>query len=1371
MSRKLGSNAPTPMHLRLGNRYETIEQLFNKTRDINRPNKQQDVEIANTQETQWMHACKLALDLATEEQFERAVSIVKEWSIEDRKHDNPTESSYFPVIIRSSKEAEFPFKERSAVLTQYGMDALLEARLNDPSGKRGVDAEESKLGFINIETMNVKINGDYVTVNGVDLPKWSADNDASAKVGVTCSEAWFGARDARWTEACRHLPFSLASTYVTWLMLLTEQAAGNDKFNIDGHGFTNLLTGLIYLASEWATRTSKSRLKKNVDIKGRVLLESWIKGNPPAIPSWMDDWGKPMKYKYVTESDVGIKPHNDKGLAEWSKEAQLRNTPEGADTESLLRSRIPFTEADSGPPYITDSALTTSGPLRAFLCYSTAVECCGSIHLRGFTEYYKCVLHYLGTQPGKIGKQISKVSSPVARALGATSKEVMVPRRVQPSEHVWCDETDCVTVKFEDNYVLQLMCASYDIPTNWESLENKMFENELMGHCLRHIYDEYKHEHVNIHNSDLFDVITHLTNAGSAEGYVRSCLATLPVDGYMSHMKRIALEGIDSSEDKEVSQYERVHWDAIMRTILPPTPEGAVQELKALSNSRSGGADRIRFKSDRNTALANSDRETDAPFVMSSNRKNSTIAMAAHLILNPVTLKHRSSYEVPLPTGIRSVPARILRLIYNMPLPMQSLLQPLYKAMKAYMKRPTHNERYQLALNKGVVVHDSRTLINNSINCVHNPRLVSIADDASKLDQHEGPRARNVLIDALEAIPIDNGFADEFGDSYTDLMRNMLAGWNTNYFAFNVDAEQKQVMSVDTDPSGALITAEKNTVTSAGIQDMIIARTNIPQRDYLWGDDAYAMLTIPDDRNIVELIREREVIATDAGQVMDTLNGSWSGRGVHFLQVYTLWGQRMKRRTAIDHENPARYSMGDSGSLLTKYVMMGTRGGGIQMTNMLILSTIIQASRFKVFGRQFFLPFPTIAAPGGHVNMILTGFPAPNSKLWLSTNYHHIMPQHVKDRGVIKRPAVDQPEHIGARLLSEKDTLEVKVTIGGAVAQDAEGNLPTAGDLMKRAHRKLREQTRHDLYKKNKHKFLNWALTADVDLGDYSKLAYSRSTQGAAEKAIGTQTAEKHLKKWFDEKAMVRAGLISVARGAADAPIPEETESLLLNDTMHVGKVRIAWRFDNDIYLKFKHDEKHNILLFNKAMNPVKEYKYRWHPFWSQPKCMKMLLAYTGVHARPNVLTIKDLTAKFSPHRFRADLHAEDIMGLLKKVPTHMQAQALSFVGFDSHEIEEMQKHIPKIHLYEDLSELDDYSGMDDSVKCAELDRITEFLQMVMSDATYGILDDPESPELRSAVHVQFVSLLADEFNVSYACACSNEIRIRLPIPELSYDV
>jgi hypothetical protein len=291
-------------------------------------------------------------------------------------------------------------------------------------------------------------------------------------------------------------------------------------------------------------------------------------------------------------------------------------------------------------------------------------------------------------------------------------------------------------------------------------------------------------------------------------------------------------------------------------------------------------------------------------------------------------------------------------------------------------------------------------------------------------------------------------------------------------------------------------------------------------------------------------------------------------------------------------------------------------------------------------------------------------------------------------------------------------------------------------------------------------------------LGDYTKLAYSRSTQGAAEKAIGTQTSEKHLKKWFDEKAMVRAGLISSSRGSEKVPEPEETESLILNDTMRIGDIRIRWRFESDIYLKFKHDKKHKVLMYIKHANPIKEYGYRWHPFWSQPTCMKMLLAFTGVHARRDVLTIKDLTAKFSPHRFRADLHAEDVMGLLKKIPHHEHSSALSFIGFDQHEIEEMQRHIPKISLYEDMSELDEYSGMDDSIKCAATDRIFEFLELAIQDHTLGILDDQRSPEVRNAVIVQFVSLLADEFNASYACASSgDEVRIRLPIPELSYEV
>jgi hypothetical protein len=574
---------------------------------------------------------------------------------------------------------------------------------------------------------------------------------------------------------------------------------------------------------------------------------------------------------------------------------------------------------------------------------------------------------------------------------------------------------------------------------------------------------------------------------------------------------------------------------------------------------------------------------------------------------------------------------------------------------------------------------------------------------------------------------------------------------------------------VDTDPSGALITAEKNTVTSAGIQDLIKHEMKIPQRDYLWGDDAYATMRLPESRTITDVIQEREAIALRAGQVFDTLGGSWSGRGVHFLQVFTLWGQRIKRRTAIDHENPTKYAMGDIPSLLTKYTMMGTRGGGVDMTNMLILSTIIQGSRFKVFGRQAFLPFPSVAAPGGLVNMVLMGFPAPNSKLWLSTNYQHIMSDHNKaDTMLMVQPKIEQPDVVGRRMLRDAESLDVTVTIGGRARSEK------ASDLLHASRKVLLESTRVESSGGSVSRDISKTAIDNNITDNYEHMAYTLSVHGAANRAVGTQTTEKHLKKWFVEKALIESGMISHKRGAEPSEAREfkMKSRLNLDENVRLGNYIVSWSFDSNTYLKVGEKGKTKERVFKLFVNGDfrEDFGFMWHPFYSQPQCMKMLLAFTGVHAGKNVLTIKQLTAKFSPHKFRSDIHAEDVIGMLEKFPSHKARSVLLYIGFSSDEATSLSQWISSIPLYKDLSQVDEYSGLDDSIKCADTSRIVEFLRTHIQQDGPSMYDYMEERDLAKIVLVQFVSLLTDEFNVAYSAGTvGGEPIIRLPIPNIKH--
>jgi hypothetical protein len=1086
------------------------------------------------------------------------------------------------------------------------------------------------------------------------------------------------------------------------------------------------------------------------------------------------------------------------GLAEWSRSELAARRP-NADVEDQKGDpyddpiRIPFIEPDEGPPMMTNAATSTASWMRMFICYSTAAEATGSNHLPMFDAYYYEVCRYLLEKPGHRGKKLAKIVTRVPQMIISHPKKMWVPMTQLPTEGMINPPCSIRLVTDE----LCAACIAEDLGIPWPSpdevsltteeeaegmdLRAKVTKSMLaligdeifsghdrLGPVLRKLYDHWKAVPIYPDSRDILDAITHLQAPGSVEGYSRSCLGTLSATGYVSKEHRMLKEGIDSGV-KEVAEditlEERELYKEVINLLVVPSVEELERDLIQVSTSKGAGNDSVKAMGvTRNTTLGEElgNIATGGDKINVKNtKKDAVIAMAGDEIMK--ILDELSTLNYPLQTGLRSVAARILRFIYSVPINHQILLRPFYKAFGKMMKS---HRRYALKHADGPPVKVRLDYINRSIATVLHENLGVIADDASKLDQHKGPRHHEALYGILyekgRALGTGDvqGFGARYGKNYYTLLADVIRSWNQSYFVHKVDPENgiNVTMITDTDPSGALTTAEDNTLTAEAVLRQMQKHTGEPAdtERSLWGDDASCVVTIPAGLygaiHFPKRIREREEVGKRCGQMYDTIGGAQNGRMVHFLQVLYKGGQIMQRRMPIDAENSCRPAHTEIGSLLDKYTALTQRGGNLALSNMLLLSTIVQGSRMKVYGKQAVLDFDTFAAPGGLTNRVMVGYPSPNSRLWLSLNWPWIRKVSDGDDLISARPRIDRMDQVGARMLS--DDMMIQTSVG-----TAEGKRESLGTRIASVEASLLDPER-----------MRVSDQAMSQLGAAAETisGYGDWVRRSGEQAMGLAAVERVFKKEFREKALVKAGYINKYRTDTTPPA-RKVERVSEYDGVKIGSSRLYFRMSRKHHIRMKRwsNRQHGrfrwrFIVCGTDFEPY-DVPFKWHPYWSRGMHTQLLLAFCGVHGDKSGVGIRDLKQAFSTSKFRPDVNADEVISALARNPGK-ETLVLNAFGFSADEAKKVSMHVPKIGLYEDLADADEYVGLDDLLQSIHVEEINRILTLVAP--TVAI--QPE-PMFKRALYTHFLSLLVDEFNM--ACSLTarwDELTIRLPIPSMS---
>jgi hypothetical protein len=1297
----------------------------------------------------------------------KAMSLIEKWSIQDRNAENVnlTKNDFFPCVIRSLKEKEFNLSQPPAVLTQHGMDKMLRAGVNSDAGVAKDDFSDAFIHNVKKGDITVTEKGVSCIINKVELkltPSEARSTEVKPPIDsdISYTESWIN----RWGEARRYTPFTLCSSYATWVDLYDQMELTWPEARSRG-GFC-LLVGCLYLACEWACRNGsalKSSAKSNDGFSSNIL-KAWISGGSVSIPQWMNKWRSPMNYETTTLVDVGYEPLQTKGLMEWSR-GELSKAIGGVVPSET---RMPFVERSEGGFPLQDAALTTMGPLRMFLCFSLALEVTGSSHLddiengiSGFNDYLEGALTYLGKHPGQVGRKMDKVVVQMMRLLCAdVSMNVPLGDVIKQEfdDHPY-DLGMQRNTRIYDNYSIAILAHNHDVPPNKFAIAKAISEMipELTDGLMK-IFNEFSGNdeavskyNVSMYNTKLLDVITHLTHPGNMEGYSRSCHGSLPVKGYKSKTQRLVLEGINSSAPRLVDKYEEELFTEIFEGFIPPDSKGMFENMWALSNSRSGGADRIGFRATPRTILG-SDLAGQFEEGFVSNRKD-VMHFTAAFIMNVKSMMTRATPEMPFPLGLRSVAARVLRYIYNLPITQQIIMRPLYKHIKDFM---AHSEDgYAIEQKIGVAVADMSNEINTSIRLCHDPTMVCLAHDASALDQHIGSRHREVWRGVMEHALSEfknDSLKEILGEDvkYSDLVDNVLSSWDDAYFEFAIPQAPSQFIVADTQPSGAITTGSDNTITTMAMLNMIEKETgDKPLAKQVWGDDCYFAMQMRSDDNVIEKIKAHEELATGAGQVLGTIKDSTSGRVVHFLQKLFIGGQVVSRRMAYDHENAQNHERlpGMIGEYLDKARDLSMRGGNLVLLNMLQLMTIINGSRSTVFGRQATTTFESMAAPGGTTNRLLFGFGQPNSKLYLELNFERMFGS-TTDMTVDKRATLDTPKEIGKRVLDELSSNKsaVRMQLGGMEIKRPDGQDYTMDQLQSTASQRLLKSDRRRRTELRT-KVIDAFTRADVLDHDYE-----RAVIRGGYDAIGGMLRDKRLNSKFKEKALVSTGFIS--RSADKQFVPEKKQvPVSTHKSIRVGDAYITYSFKSTHVLMLPQNSDDFFDLHSVDGNLVNRYKQHWHPFYSFPENIRLLLAFTGVHGGRDRLKIKSHISKFSPSHFRKDLMPEHVMhGIdrVRKTGGNVR-EYLKFIGFtstgDNNEIDEIMRHIDKMGLYRDLSDADDYSSVFDVAKSCSTQPLLDIISKT-SPSFHALLSTVDS-EVRGVVLTHYIALLCDEMNVA----------------------
>jgi hypothetical protein len=1261
------------------------------------------------------------------------------------------DSPELPVQIRSTENP--PPAMHAAVLTRRGADIVMVE-----ANERKVEAPDWK-GFISPETRGqMRVEGDVVQLGQHRMPilRTAAEKTEGAyehgyEGCISHSESW----PIRFkNEANRHLPFNMATYYQLWAHLLfatngveSDITPDEEQLNkIFVGGLDHLLFGIGVIAVEWHSTHSKARAGRKEEVTLRRLISAWVSKTPIRLPDWIYELRKGRVINYVPATDFGYQLVGvDVFTAHAQEEDKFKSEAKKKDKHIFVDvedEQMPFVEREGSAPRLTNSARTSHPHLMVFFALSSAISKSDSSHLDevsgngAFSRYYRDVLDWSCNSPGAKAKAMQKAMFPLWRILLAMPRTVTVPQKLPNMHGVF--NGGMMNTPYVDDHTRIFMgdFFKFDDPDqSFDVLIEKAIEHAEetanMGVSARLIYDAWREAPCTAANHAFLDVIIHLQRPDAVVGYHQTTHATIGVYGYASDAQKWFDDKVDNRAVPDDIGYQNAFYGEAMTKAVSYL-QGADSYARSVSKSmtgRSGGRDAVTLTAMRSKIVGTkAPAQRDMKMRKKINVKTVTMSAFADVLLEDSKLT-----EQPSSIGYRSVPARVLRIIYNVAIKEQLPQHFIYQAIGEMFK--TFGTRFTTVAQSGEPVEDSFACILSSLE-MSLPEFANAfcaAEDASALDQHEGTGDRQAIIDAaakFENIEDDLSRTEGFEISYAKMLKQVMEKRNGAHFEIRIEGAPTQYFYCNTMTSGDLLTTYMNSVKTHCMQEYMSEATGFRPEGSIMGDDVYMVFPNQPPLQALDLIKEREVAARRCGQLY-SLDKSASGKLVHYLQIAWWAGQRIPRRMALDHERPAEVTLTSMGSMISKYLQMSMRGGNTQTANMLMMLTIAAGARERVFGKEFVHGWEVIFNPGGALNIVPLGFPSANNKIYLALNA-----QLFGLTGEMEKIVdLEQSRTIGERVTSNLMSATINVASSARSDVSVQDHIDRSWNLMKENKRVS-------------------PLPADLPIRTSKSLvgvSYSDWNRNTFYEGVGDYFKKSDLKKWFTEKALLEAGFIPERRGdTAFSPksIPMKTPDL--DHTFRFGDktITVTWSSYTIVAeLNKSSTSPYNFCLYS-STNKLREYTMRWHPFWSSRNVNFLFFSLFGVGGRGESLgSARSALKAFDPSHFRKDMTPEAVVSILMRTGSNFRSLVARHLGFTMEETSKMMRALPNVAYMEDVQEIDDYSSTTDPMKSMAVDRLRELFGQPR--ILIGTMDDEGGQSYERSLLRMFADLLYSEINVN----------------------
>jgi hypothetical protein len=358
---------------------------------------------------------------------------------------------------------------------------------------------------------------------------------------------------------------------------------------------------------------------------------------------------------------------------------------------------------------------------------------------------------------------------------------------------------------------------------------------------------------------------------------------------------------------------------------------------------------------------------------------------------------------------------------------------------------------------------------------------------------------------------------------------------------------------------------------------------------------------------------------------------------------------------------------------------------------------------------------------------------------------------------VAKRPQVDKAATVGRRLLADGDQM-VKYHVG------TEGDIVPLRARLESVSKAFIERDRAT---DSVAALFRLQRTHGTDVNK-NVSHYSEWVERSAEKAMGEAAVERVFNKDFKEQALINAGYIPKRR---DDPKPTlEMDPVEKYIGVRIGGYNLSFRMSRDYILKCSRISPRSYGVFPYQFEVHSSHltqpwvtTFKWHPYWSRSRHLNLLLSFCGVQTGRSVISQQDLKQKFSPSHFRPDMTADEVINAVRGAPDGGAQDVLSVIGFSREEIVTLLPHVREIGIYNDLAQVNEYTGLDEILQSIDVSVIRELIQFTAPE-TINIID----PHVQRVMFTQYISLLVDEFNmVSYLMTAWEDLEVRIPVPKI----